>query len=214
MALVGSLKGSFPFRFYVCLMSQVLDPGSWISFQVPAVRLWATGGRMVVGDGLAPPFELGDFDAIHASTPCQAWTAYKRRTGHVAPRPELIGPVREMLEASGVPWVIENVPGAPVTGVTLCGSSFGLDVRRHRVFETSWGQVLAPPCDHDWQGARFAQAGNRTARRKTVEVGVWRIPLAVQRAAMGIDWMELEELSEALPPAYTEWLGRELLARL
>lgn len=168
----------------------------------------------VRGDALNPPVRLEAFDAIHASPPCQGFTAYKRRPGHVAPRANLIPPIRALLEASGKPFVIENVPGAPVRGFTLCGSSFGLDVRRHRLFETSPEILLAPPCDHGWQSARFRQATNRATRRKTVEVGVWRIPLTVQRQAMGVDWMELEELSEAIPPAYTEWIGRQMIERL
>jgi DNA (cytosine-5)-methyltransferase 1 len=71
--------------------------------------------------------------------------------------------------------------------------------------------MLAPPCDHAWQTPRFAPASNRKNLRSTVEVGVWRIPLDVQREAMGIDWMELRELSEAIPPAYTEHIGRQLI---
>lgn len=165
----------------------------------------------VRGDALRPPVDLSRFDAIHASPPCQGFTAYKRRPGHVAPRANLIPATREMLRATGKPYVIENVPGAPVHGFTLCGSSFGLDVRRHRLFETSPEIILAPPCDHGWQARRFVGATNNRNPRRTVEVGVWRIPLSVQRTAMGVDWMELEELSEAIPPAFTEWIGRQLL---
>jgi DNA (cytosine-5)-methyltransferase 1 len=107
--------------------------------------------------------------------------------------------------------VIENVAGAPLHNpARLCGSSFGLDVQRHRYFESNV-TLLAPPCDHGWQTPRFPCATNRTNLRRTVEVGVWRIPLAVQQQAMGIDWMTLRELSEAIPPAYTECLGAQLL---
>jgi DNA (cytosine-5)-methyltransferase 1 len=155
--------------------------------------------------------DLAGFDFIWASPPCQAFTAYKRRPEHVAPRPNLIPAVRAKLVKAGIPYVIENVPGAPLREpVTLCGSMFGLDVRRHRLFETSV-PVLAPPCDHGSQAPRFAPATNRTNLRRTVEVGVWRIPLAVQQAAMGIDWMELPELSQAIPPAYSEFLARAFL---
>jgi DNA (cytosine-5)-methyltransferase 1 len=97
--------------------------------------------------------------------------------------------------------------------VQLCGSSFGLDVRRHRLFETNW-PLMVPPCAHGLQRGDYPQATNRTNRRRTVEVGVWRIPLATQQAAMGIDWMNLEELSEAIPPAFTEYLGSQLLSHL
>lgn len=169
--------------------------------------------RGIVGDAVAMAETVGPgFDAIHASPPCQGFTAYKRRPGHVAPRLNLIPVIREKLDRIGRPYVIENVPGAPLENpVQLCGSSFGLDVRRHRLFETNWD---LPPlaCDHSWQTPRFPQATNRKNLRRTVEVGVWRIPLEVQQRAMGIDWMELEELSEAIPPAYTEYIGRHMLA--
>lgn len=157
-------------------------------------------------DNLATGLRAG-FDLVWASPPCQAFTAYKRRVGHVAPRPNLIPIVREKLRAAGVPYIIENVVGAPLENPTmLCGSMFGLDVQRHRLFETSF-HLTQPPCNHSVWTPRFAQATNRTNKRKTVEVGVYRIPLSVQRAAMGIDWMSLKKLSQAIPPAYAEWLG-------
>lgn len=160
-------------------------------------------------------FPLDGYDAVHASPPCQAFTAYRRRGQGVGDGyPNLVEPIRERLRASGLPYVIENVPGAPLDNpVQLCGSSFGLDVRRHRLFESNVA-LLAPPCAHGLQAPRFAQATNRTNLRSTVEVGVWRIPLAVQQAAMGIGWMTLAELSEAIPPAFTEWIGAQLLSAL
>ena len=90
---------------------------------------------------------------------------------------------------------------------------FGLEVRRHRLFECSFG-LLAPACNHAAQVGSFPQATNRANRRKTVEVGVWRIPLEVQRLAMGIDWMSLEALSQAIPPAFGELVGRAARALL
>jgi len=184
-------------------------------------------GFEVVGVDVAPqpnyPFEfhqadaltfpLDGFDAIHASPPCQAFTAYRRRGQGVGDNyPDLIATTRARLVIAGRPWVIENVPGAPlVAPFRLCGSSFGLDVRRHRYFESSLS-LLSPPCDHGWQTPRFRQATNRSNLRRTVEVGVYRIPLKVQREAMGIDWMTLPELSQAIPPAYTAWLGGQLRA--
>ena len=136
-------------------------------------------------------YPLDGFDAIHASPPCQAYTAYRRRGDGVGDgHPDLIDLVRRRLQATGKPYVIENVPGAPLRNhIQLCGTSFGLDVRRHRWFESNIA-ILAPPCDHD-QPRRFAQATNRKNLRRTVEIGVWRIPLATQRQAMGIDWMTL-----------------------
>ena len=153
------------------------------------------------------------FDAIHASPPCQWGTAYRRRPNHVKDCPNLIEPTRALLEETGLPYIIEQPEGnkaALKDPITLCGSSFGLDVRRHRSFETNW-DLPSVPCNHSWQTPRFPPATNRTNLRSTVEVGVWRIPLEVQKKAMGIEWMTLEELSEAIPPAYTEYIGRQLL---
>lgn len=155
--------------------------------------------------------------AIHASPPCQKFTAYRRRGAGVGDGyPNLIPQTREMLRLTGLPYVIENVEAACdelVDPVRLCESSFGLDVRRHRLFESNI-PLTAPACDHSWQTPRFAPASNRTNLRSTVEVGVYRIPLAVQQKAMGIDWMKLPELSEAIPPRYTRHIGRQIMSHL
>lgn len=165
--------------------------------------------RFILGDALSVPLEGYDF--IWASPPCQAFTAYKRRPGHVRPRPNLIPAIRERLRKCGTPYVIENVGGAPLESpVMLCGSMFGLDVRRHRYFERSF-PVSQPPCAHHLQTPRFPPATNRENLRSTVEVGVYRIPLAVQGVAMGIDWMPLHSLSQAIPPAYSDYLAAEFL---
>lgn len=154
------------------------------------------------------------FAAVHASPPCQSFTAYRRKGHGVGDGyTDLIDPTRALLEQWGVPYVIENVSGAPLRDpIQLCGSSFGLDVRRHRLFESNV-PLLARPCDHSWQTPRFPAATNRKPNsRRTVEVGVWRIPLDVQKRAMGVDWdVTLEELSEAIPPAYTEHIGHQLM---
>lgn len=166
--------------------------------------------EFIQGDALRTPLMFSEFDLIWASPPCQAFTAYKRRPDHVAPRKDLIDGTRKLLQVLGIPYIIENVPGAPLRNPgQLCGSSFGLDVRRHRLFETStW--ILCPPCNHAWQKPRFPPATNRTNLRCTVEVGAWRIPLEVQCKAMGIDWMTREELSQAVPPAYSRFLAQRL----
>jgi DNA (cytosine-5)-methyltransferase 1 len=156
------------------------------------------------------------FDAIHASPPCQFATAYRRRRGVAVGAVNWIPATRTKLYTLGVPYVIENVEYARehlIDPVMLCGSSFGLDVRRHRLFESDV-TLTAPECDHSWQTPRFPQATNRTNLRSTVEIGVYRIPLPVQQRAMGIDWMTLTELSQAIPPAYTEHLGQQLLTYL
>lgn len=163
----------------------------------------------VQADALTYPLE--GFDFVWASPKCQAHTAYKRRPGHVRPVECQIADVRAKLRASGIPHVMENVVGAPLEHpFILCGSMFGLDVRRHRQFEATF-PVIVPACNHAAQTPRFAMATNRTNLRSTVEVGVYRIPLAVQRAAMGISWMSLAKLSQAIPPAYAELIGRAAL---
>lgn len=164
---------------------------------------------------LADPAFMARFDAVHASFPCQKFTAYRRRGGGVGDGyPDLITPGRELLERTGLPWVIENVARSPVRPhVHLCGSSFGLDVQRHRWFETNV-PMMSLPCVHGIWKPRFPHATNRTNLRRTVEIGAWRIPLPVQQAAMGIDWMTLDELTEAIPPAYTEYIGGQLIDHL
>ena len=171
--------------------------------------------HFIQGDALDTSLWPADVVAIHASPPCQTFTAYRRRGAGVGDDyPDLVAATRDALRATGLPYVIENVAGAPLESpVQLCGSSFGLDVRRHRLFESNVA-LLVPPCDHAWQTPRFAQATNRTNLRSTVEVGVWRIPLDVQQRAMGVDWTTLRELSEAIPPAYTEHIGRQLMAHV
>ena len=159
-------------------------------------------------------------DAIHASPPCQAYSS--TRALHNARYPMLIGAVRDLLIASGKPYIIENVAGAwPYmhSPFTLCGSSFGLGVRRHRLFETSWPIGLTPPCAHYLQPEPVDVTGtgaSRLGERTDGGGGNSRKPrnLAHAREVMGIDWMNRDELSQAIPPAYTEWIGQQLLAHL
>ena len=155
------------------------------------------------------------FDAFHLSPPCQAFTAYRLRDPSTvgAEAPDLIDDTRQALLETGKPGVIENVEGAPLRrDLVLCGSMFGLDVRRHRVFELHGFEMSQPPCRHHLQRGSYPPATNRTNRRRTCEVGVYRIPLAVQKLAMGGgEWMDLGGLSQAIPPAYTEAIGRAML---
>jgi len=167
----------------------------------------------------------GGYAGIHASPPCQAFTAY-RRTGRVGEYPDLVAQTRTLLYETGLPYVIENVDGAPLwEPVVLCGTMFDppMEIQRHRLFETNWPlQDPAWPCRHmlngkdRYPGGRSKQrtGSNRGLCRRTVEIGTWDIPLDVQQEAMGIDWMTLEELSEAIPPAYTELIGHQLLQHL
>lgn len=155
---------------------------------------------------------LRQFAFIWASPPCQFATAYKRRPQHVAPSENLIPKTRDLLLSAGVLFVIENVLGARSElrdPVQLCGSSFGLDVRRHRLFEAHGFHIPEIACDHAWQTPRFPPATNRTNLRSTVEVGVWRIPMEIQYAAMGgCEWMGRSELSQAIPPAFARYIAK------
>jgi DNA (cytosine-5)-methyltransferase 1 len=126
---------------------------------------------------------------------------------------DLVPATRERLIGSGLPYVIENVVGAPlIDPIMLCGSSFGLDVRRHRVFETNF-PVMAMPCAHGQQEPRF-DVYEHGKWRKSATVPVYgaggRKAVEHWPAAMGIDWMNRKELAQAIPPAYTEFIGHQL----
>jgi DNA (cytosine-5)-methyltransferase 1 len=155
--------------------------------------------------------EAERFDAIHASPPCQLWSGMHGSSG-----PDLITPLRPLLEATGLPYVIENVPGAPLEGPILCGSSFGLGVRRHRRFETNF-PLIVPPCAHGQQAPRF-EVYDHGAWYKSAVVPVYGTGGGKGREhwaeAMGIDWMTDSEMAEAIPPAYTELIGHQLLAHV
>lgn len=161
------------------------------------------------------------YNVIHASPPCQHYSTVSgdAKRNHGASYPDLIASTREMLRATGRPYVIENVPGAPLIGpVRYCGSSFGLDLRRHRLFETSI-PVTWEPCNHAWQTPRFQSLDGRMVKRGRLAsvVGVhgncnYAGEFELRCKAMGIDWMTNAELTQAIPPVYTEHLGRQLLA--
>lgn len=154
----------------------------------------------------AMTYSLDGFDAIHASPPCQAFTT--ARVIHGNEHHDLLTPTRERLRGTTVPWVMENVPGAPMRpDVVLCGSMFpelrseGGELRRHRWFEF-WQPTLklVQSCQHGPTTVSvFGHAGH-------VYNGVeeWR-------RVMGIDWMTRDELAQAIPPAYTEYIGRVLM---
>lgn len=184
--------------------------------------------------GLSPEF-VASFDAIHASPPCQAHTAMK--TMHNAKEhPDLIEPTRAMLKASGRPWIMENVVGAPLDApILLCGTMFGLGVedaelRRHRLFEASYPFLFVPECQHGRRDTIGLYGGHVRNRRRVRTIGVYGegardsrrkfdkgVPdftVEQGRIAMGIDWMTVAELSQAIPPAYTKWLGLDLLAHM
>ncbi len=184
-------------------------------------------GFKVVGFDIEPqpnyPFEfhqadaltvdLSGFDAVWASPTCQRYSfATRFHTGVAEKHPDLIEPARSLLLEAGLPYVIENVPGAPIRhDLLLCGEMFGLRLHRHRYFEASI----------PFQGIQHQKHRLKGARHNChIEQGFTRLvaghysnfPDACD--AMGIDWMARQELTQAVPPAYSEYIGRELLGRL
>lgn len=165
-------------------------------------------------DALADAELLAQFDTIHASPPCQAYTQSalsQRNAGKEYP--DLLAATRELLIATDKPWVIENVPGAPMRpDFQLCGCHFGLKLRRERWFETNWsGLTMAPPHHHD--GPVVSVVGHGTPSWVRQQLG-FNPGIADYREAMGINWMNRGELSQAIPPAYTEHIGSQLLDHL
>lgn len=183
----------------------------------------------IQADALAYVAEMGHvYDAIHASPPCQAYsitkTVWNAKKGH----PDLLAPTRDALDKIGRPYVIENVPGAPMSAhVVLCGSMFNLHVgewelRRHRLFELSGFFFLTPDCQHR-RPVLGVYGGHARDRRRTLSVygtggggqseNAWgaKANVAQAKAIMGIDWMTGAEISQAIPPAYTEYIGQQLM---
>lgn len=192
-----------------------------------------TAGKSVIftrPDGSTEALILEDFAAIHASPPCQRYTRAASLPTNPIEHPDLLAPTRDALDALDLPYIIENVPESPMQNyVTLCGSEFGLvaadrdgvmvQLRRHRQFESNiwlWG---AGGCNHDpdmvtasifgWGG------GMHHDRRDDPERAKGYIPHdKVAAALLGIDWMKKREMSESIPPAYTEFIGRQLMVEL
>jgi len=143
-----------------------------------------------------------EFDAIHASPPCQHYSSMQHILKNKHKWPDLVDPVRKLLALSRKPFVIENVEGAPLrVDLMLCGSFFGLGMIRHRIFESNMQlPFLTPPCHHD----------------KMYDPWHYGINQQVEMSkGMGIDWfMTRDEVREAIPPAYTEFIGRQLMQYL
>lgn len=175
--------------------------------------------RILLSGGTWQGYRLEDFDAIHASPPCQGYTSMSRR--HAEARdahPRLIAEVRERLRATGLPYVIENVPGARTElrqPVQLCSRGFGLGVGRHRLYECSF-PVMSVQCQCN--GREVPVYGKLDGRRLwTRKDGTeLRAARTLEQAseAMGIGWMTWDELREAIPPAHTEHIGSYLMAHL
>lgn len=171
-----------------------------------------------------------EYDVIHASPPCQKYSAMTngRWKDRLSSHPDLIAPTRVLLVESGKPYIIENVVGAPlINPVMLCGTMFGLQSKagnplyRHRLFETSFTVGLTPPCQHNKASAIGVYGGGQNPARKrlpavavyghsggTSKRGDATFGIEARREAMGIDWMTGAELSQAIPPAYTEFITR------
>lgn len=175
----------------------------------------------------AMTFPLDGFDAIHASPPCQAYSVTKHT--HDKQHPDLLGPTRDRLVQSGVPWIIENVVGAPMRDpLMLCGTMFDLTavdddgttlfLRRHRLFESSELLFAPGPCRcpefkaRGWRvGGVYGGGSSDRAHAQFVRRGGYTPRGHVRRALMGMDWTTQDELSQAIPPVYTEWLGMQLM---
>jgi DNA (cytosine-5)-methyltransferase 1 len=169
-------------------------------------------------------FPLDGFDAIHASPPCQSYTTMsaqmRGRVASIDALPRLIGPMRERLIESGVPYVIENVDGASkelLTTLRLHGAMFGLPIHRPRQFESNV-MVLAPMAQQQTGTVGIygeGPNGQLFNKRRDGERSI-RAPRSLEEARelMGMDWADWRGIKEAIPPAYTEHIGRQVMTHL
>jgi DNA (cytosine-5)-methyltransferase 1 len=157
---------------------------------------------------------LRSFDVITASPPCQTHSItqhLRNAQGKSTDKIDLIPQTREALVSSGKPYVIENVKGAPlIDPIQLCGSSFGLKVRRHRIFESNL-ELVGSICDHKAQGRPVGVYGSM--RDEIPKGGRTATSIEEAREAMGINWMLWGDLVEAIPPVYTEFIGKQLMVK-
>jgi DNA (cytosine-5)-methyltransferase 1 len=167
--------------------------------------------EFVQADALAYLAEHGhEFDVIHASPPCQAFTNAQRIRGNT--HPDLIEPTRELLQWLGKPYVIENVEGAPlIDPVLFCGEAFGLETYRHRLFESN--VELIPPW-HPEHRVPTTKMGRAPVAGEYMHVvgnfsGVERA-----RGIMDMPWANRDGLREAIPPVYTEFIGVQLITQM
>lgn len=163
-----------------------------------------------VRDYLSVEF-LSQFDVIAASPPCQTFSATKHlrnAQGKSTSKINMIPEVRDALIASGKPYVIENVPNAPlINPVQLCGSAFGLKVRRHRLFESNV-ELKGTGCNHKTQGKPIGIYGSM--RDEIPNGGHTAKTMTEANEAMGITHMIWGELVESIPPAYTNYIGLQI----
>jgi len=151
------------------------------------------------------------FAAVHASPPCQKFTRFQQsQPKRVNNHPDFIAPTRDLLWEINLPYVIENVPGAPLyEPVQVCGTHFSLGVKRgqmwrHRIFESSY-RLLGTMCHHDGRPAVMVAGHGRDGYRGS------GLNASEAREAMGIDWMNRDEMAEAIPPVYTNYIGGQLM---
>lgn len=180
--------------------------------------------RFIQADAMTFPLE--GFDAIHASPPCQGYSRLRHLPWLKGREwPLLIDETRCRLTRQGVPWVIENVEDAPLVGTMLCGQMFGLPVYRHRLWETSFFMLGPGHPRHRFVIGQGRMVNDR--RKGTLNAGsasgAWGTTQAIVTVAGGqfkkadgeralaIDWMSKEELAQAIPPAYTEFIGKQLM---
>jgi len=187
---------NFPFQFYVEDVMKIGDK------QINGIRR--------------------NFDALAGSPPCQGFGALKALAKQ--PKPEILIRVREIFEAADLPYIIENVPGAPlIDPVQVCGSALGLRVQRHRMFESNC-DIEGTPCEHLWQDRdkRYTHIPNKLYedyRSGVVSVAGRgdgshfqnQSQAEIWSHAMGIDWMNMEEMGQAIPPFFTWHLGKQLI---
>ncbi len=162
-------------------------------------------------------YGLVDFVALAASPPCQRYTVGRKIHASGARHPALVGPTRALLLATGKPWVIENVVGAPLQNpITLCGTMFGLRVFRHRLFESSFSLLALAHPPHDGNtGSHDGFSTLARGRNGYICVVGHNFRRVEGARAMGIDWMQTrDKLAQATPPAFTEYVGRQLLAHI
>jgi DNA (cytosine-5)-methyltransferase 1 len=154
---------------------------------------------------------LRQFDVIHASPPCQTHSItqhLRNAQGKSTSKIDLIPQTRQALIESGVNYIIENVPGSPlIDPVQLCGSSFGLKVRRHRLFESNM-PIKGSICNHKLQGRPIGVYGS--LNDEIPKGGKTATTIDEARKAMDMDWAIWTELVEAIPPAFTQYLGEQI----
>jgi len=165
----------------------------------------------VLGDALCYAVLHGrEFDLIHASPVCKGYSSITKIAGTQGNYRDSIGITRQVLQWIGKPYIIENVPGAPlINPIMLCGTMFGLNVIRHRLFECNPPIWFAPAtCQHT---KRVVKAGRRPNRNKHYASVVGHFSdVEFAQHSMGIDWLGQRGLAQAIPPMFTKWLGNQM----